>query len=245
MLPTNKTKPKNSLADLSILIYGASKIGKSTFCSKAEDALFLATEPGLNSLDVHQVNIQSWRALLNVCGDLAKGDHKFKTVIIDTIDNAYNMCNDYICAKYGVEHVGDHINKLGEKSGLDFGKGWAMLAKEFNRVLTRLAFLPYGLILISHSKERDIKKMTMEQTRICPTLPDAASKIVTGLVDIILYCDIELSTDSDGVVTSRRVFRTKPSTDYDAGDRTCKLPETMLMDYNLFVETLKGDKNAQ
>ncbi|MBM3740653.1 MAG: hypothetical protein FJW39_33305, partial [Acidobacteria bacterium] len=59
MLPTVKTQPKPNLADLTVLVYGQTKIGKSTFCSNSEGALFLATEPGLNSLDVYQVPLQS------------------------------------------------------------------------------------------------------------------------------------------------------------------------------------------
>ena len=47
MLPKTKSKPKHTLSDLTALVYGPSKIGKSTWCSKADDALFLATEPGI------------------------------------------------------------------------------------------------------------------------------------------------------------------------------------------------------
>jgi hypothetical protein len=50
MLPTAKTQAKPALADMTVLVYGQTKIGKSTFCSQADGALFLATEPGLNAL---------------------------------------------------------------------------------------------------------------------------------------------------------------------------------------------------
>ena len=46
LLPTTKTAPKNTLADLTVLVYGQTKIGKTTLCSQADGALFLATEPG-------------------------------------------------------------------------------------------------------------------------------------------------------------------------------------------------------
>ena len=49
-LPTAKTPAKRSLSDVSILLYGPSKIGKSTFASQAPNAIFIATEPGLNAL---------------------------------------------------------------------------------------------------------------------------------------------------------------------------------------------------
>ena len=58
--PTAKTPPKCSLSDVSILLYGPSKIGKSTFASQAPDAIFLATEPGLNALEVYQQPIRNW-----------------------------------------------------------------------------------------------------------------------------------------------------------------------------------------
>ena len=65
LLPTTKTAPKNSLTDLTVLVYGQTKIGKTTLCSQAEGALFLATEPGLNALDVFQVPIRgAWVLIL-------------------------------------------------------------------------------------------------------------------------------------------------------------------------------------
>ena len=73
MLPTKKSPPKQDHADLTVLVYGPSKIGKSTGCSRSEGALFLATEPGLNSLDVFQVPIRSWEELLAACGEIAEG----------------------------------------------------------------------------------------------------------------------------------------------------------------------------
>lgn len=46
LLPTTKTRPKPDLADLTVLAYGQTKIGKTTLCSQADGALFLATDPG-------------------------------------------------------------------------------------------------------------------------------------------------------------------------------------------------------
>jgi len=226
MLPTQKTPPKTSHADLTVLVYGSPKIGKSEWCSKAEGALFLATEPGLNNLEVFQVPIDSWQKLLTIAAEIAEGKHEFKTIVLDTVDNAYRMCAEHVCKKYGVEHESD----------LEFGKGYALVNSEFQRVLTKLAQLPYGLILVSHAQEREIETRTGKVTRIVPTLPDKARKIVLGFVDIILYCDIELATGADGQHTSRRVLRTKPHANYEAGDRTGRLPEVLDLDYAKFAE---------
>ena len=226
VLPTKTTPKKQNLADLTVLAYGRSKIGKTTMCSQADGALFLATEPGLNALDVFQVPIQSWDQLLAACSEIAEGKHSFKTIVIDTIDNAYRMCAEHVCAKFKIEHESD----------LGYGKGWALINNEFHRVLTKLAFLPYGLFLVSHSVEREIETRTGKYTRIVPTLPDKARKIVLGMVDLILYCDLEAVTDEEGKTSYRRVMRTKPSPHYEAGDRTGRLPETIDLDFATFTE---------
>ena len=164
MLPTKKSPPKQDHADLTVLVYGPSKIGKSTWCSRSEGALFLATEPGLNSLDVFQVPIRSWEELLAACGEIAEGKHPYKTVILDTVDNAYRMCSDYICTKFKIEHESD----------LGYGKGWALINNEFHRVLTKLAFLPYGLVLYPTLRKRKSRRgpaSTSALSRRSPTKP--------------------------------------------------------------------------
>lgn len=233
MLPESKTPPKFALSDLTVLVYGATKIGKSTMCSKAEEAIFLATEPGLNSLEVYQVTINSWDDLLSTAAELAEGNHIFKTIVIDTVDNAFKFCEEYICRKLNIVHQAD----------APYGKAWAMVAGEFQRVITKLAFMPYGLYLVSHSQEIEIETRTGKYTKTVPTLPDKARKIVLGLVDMILYCDIEAVTGPDNKVVGRRVIRTKPSLYYEAGDRTGRLADLIDLDYNKFVEAYERGRD--
>ena len=235
MLPTEKTPPKQDLADQNLLIYGSSKIGKSTWCSQAEGAVFLATEAGLNNLEVFQVPITRWEEFLLACREIAEGKHPFRTVVIDTVDNAYRMCADYICAKFKIDHESD----------LGFGKGYALINNEFHRVLTKVSLLPYGLFLVSHSQEREIETRTGKHTRIVPTLPDKVRKVVLGMVDLILYCDLEMTAGPDGSVAGRRVMRTKPHVNYEAGDRTGRLPEVIDLDFGKFVEAFNQGAPAQ
>ncbi len=228
MLPTEKTPPKQDLADLAVLVYGPSKIGKTTWCSQAEGAVFLATEAGLNNLEVFQVPLTRWEEFLLACREIAEGKHSFRTVVIDTVDNAYRMCADYICAKFKIDHESD----------LGFGKGYALINNEFQRVLTKLSLLPYGLFLVSHSQEREIETRTGKHTRIVPTLPDKARKIVLGMVDLILYCDLEMTAGPDGSVAGRRVMRTKPHVNYEASRENLKWLKTDLHTCGLVLARL-------
>ena len=234
-LPTQKTPARNLVSDLSVLIHGKPKIGKSTWCSGAEKALFLATEPGLNSLDVYQQPITSWEEMMEMCQLIAAGKHEFKTIIIDTIDNAFKLCSKYVCEKHNVEHESD----------LDYGKGYAYVNNEFQRAIVKMAYLPYGLYLISHSQDKEIKTRTGKYTKVIPTLPDKASKIITGMVDIILYCDLVSEKNENDEVIAKRVTKTTPSLYYEAGNRV-GLPETIDLNYqNFLVEFQKLDKNKK
>ena len=228
-LPTQKTPPKTSLADLTVLAYGRNKIGKSTLCSRAEGALFLACEPGLNSLEVYQTPIATWDEMLAACAEIAEGKHPFKTIIVDTVDNAYRMCVDHTLRKFKVEHESD----------LGYGKGYALINNEFYRVLNKLALLPYGLWLISHAQVKEIDTSRGKIMRTMPTLPDKARKLVLGMVDMILYCDLESAAGDNPQAPPRRVIRTKPSQFYEAGDRTGRLPELLDLDFGHFSEAFK------
>jgi len=235
MLPTQKTPPKNNIGDLTVLVYGLPKAGKSTFCSHSDSALFLATEAGLNSLDVFQMPISSWIQFLTACREVAEGKHKFKTIIIDTIDNAYKFCSEYICADNKIEHESD----------LPFGKGWALVNAEFYRALNKLSMLPYGLFMVSHAQDREMDSRTGKYTKTTPTLPDKARKHVLGMSDMILFCDLESSTDKDGNTTYRRVMRSKPSRYYEAGDRTGYLPEVIDLDFHKFVAAFESGRRPK
>jgi hypothetical protein len=231
LLPTHATPPKEALADLSVLVYGRPKAGKSSFCAQADRALFLATEAGLNHLETFQTPIHTWEELLEACAEIASGQHDFRTIVIDTIDNAYRLCSEYVCRKQRVDHESD----------LAYGKGFSMVMGEFTRVLTKLSLLPYGLYLVSHAQDIELETRTGKLTRTVPTLPEKARKVVLGLVDMILFVDVEPWRDDHGETQYRRVIRTKPTTAYEAGDRTGRLPETLPLDYQAFLHAFNTD----
>lgn len=231
LLPTGPTPAVSDLSRLSILLYGVPKVGKSTLASHAPGALFLATEPGLNHLSVHQVPITSWEQLLAVCGELAAGGHDFRTVVIDIIDNAYDMCMAYIAAKNNVKHVGD----------MDHGKGWALLKGEFKRVLLKLAGLPVGLILVSHEKTVEVKTRTAKFNRTETTLSGQAASIVQPLVDVIMYASQSVTRNADGEPVITRTLHAGPHPAHIAGDRTGRLPATLPMDWAALAAAFGGD----
>lgn len=229
-LPTGKTKPTLDMSKLSMLIYGQPKIGKSTFCSRAEGALFLATEPGLNALETYNVTIDSWADMLEATDLIAKGKHNFKTIIIDTIDNLFGMCVDFICQRENIKNIGD----------LGYGKGYSMLDDEFKRIIFKLARLPYGLIFVSHAQQMEVPSRTGIIQRVVPTLPKRARKVIIGLVDIIGYANIITAENQNGQAAERRILQFTPTETVEAGDRTGRL-NTMPLNYHIFLKRLTGE----
>lgn len=223
-LPTEKTPPKNDLENYIIMIYGAPKVGKTTFASQFDNALFLATEAGLNALDAYEAPIQNWQDFLDSCAEIAKGQHKFKTIVIDTVDNLIKFCSDFVCKKHNITH----------ESELDYGKGYALVKAEFLRAVTKLSLLPYGLIFISHEKMEEIKTRTQTFNKALPTIPNSYRQLVLGIADIILYAHTVQQKEEGGQVKEVRVVHTKASESYEAGDRTGKLPATLMFNYTEF-----------
>lgn len=230
MLPTKKTPQKKALEDQTILIYGHAGIGKTTIASKFNNPLFLATEAGLNSVEVYQEPVPTWEHFLKVCAAIGAGSHEFKTVVIDTIDNLYKCCSEFIRKKHNIAHESD----------LEWGKGWTLVSDEFTRALTKLSLLPYGLVMISHVEITEIKTRTAVISKAMPTVPNSARKIIIPMADIILYCD-SVITGNDG---ERRVMRTQPSENYEGKDRTGRLPAVLPLSYKAFFEAFTGNKGS-
>jgi len=221
-LPTKRTSPKTSITEYTTLIYGEPKIGKTTFASRFPAALFIATEPGHDALSVYKVDVSTWTEFLETAALIAKGDHGFETIVIDTVDNLFDMCSDYIRKKHGFEHESD----------LDYGKGWSLVREEFERKIVKLSLLPYGLVFISHAEAREIKTRTATLTKYTPTLPTSARKVLIPLVSNILFLQSIHTEEGE-----QRVIRCQPSENWEAGCRVSGMPDRLPLDYEVFAET--------
>lgn len=233
-LPKKKIKPAFDINAVTMLLFGPPKIGKSTFCSRFEDALFLATESGLNYLETFNVRINNWSDALDVLTAL-EADNRFKTLVIDTVDQLWLFCVTELLKQYKVSFVGD----------LPFGKGYALIENEFQKFIQRLVALKRGIVFISHSQLDDIDTLQGNVRRFVPTIPARVRSIVMPLVDVIGFAVVETSIDPNGERVERRVLHTQAGTLWEAGDRTGRLPEVMPFKFTVFKQILEGEKNER
>lgn len=176
-LPTERSTPSTKLGKYTMLIYGEKKIGKTTLAAEFPDAVFLFFEPGGKGLSVYASEIDNWGDALAALKLLRK-NKTFKTIVVDTADLAYKLCERWVCAKEGIDDPGD----------LPYGKGWNAVHNEFERWITGLAKCGKGLIVTSHAIGKDVDQAD-GQTINCmqPTMSNQARKVIDGMVDIWAY----------------------------------------------------------
>lgn len=240
-LPTEYSEPVYELNRLTTLLYGLPKIGKTTWAAGAEEALFLATEEGQNHVRVKKLAVTDWETFCQACKLIAAGDHDYKTIVIDTIDNLHEMC---------VMHF-NRLNNLTHENDMGYGKGYALIYREFIGAIRWLSLQPYGLIMISHARQMEVKTPTGVATKYTCSLPDSTKNSIKEgiykMTDLFLFAELEEIYDETGtqIIGWDRVVRTQPTTLYEAGDRTGRLPETLPLDYEEFKRYLSGEMLAQ
>ena len=234
LLPTQKSVPSARFEDMITLIYGAPKVGKSTFCSQFDSPLFLDSESGLRSLSTYNVSIGDWETLIEVYKELAAlkktGKMPYKTLVFDTIDNFYSMCLDYVCKKNNIKHPTD----------LEYGKGWNMVKTEFVNAMNRYKALGLGVVYVAHASEKEIKSRVGTYTRYDAAIAGQAYNIITASCDFILYACVDTTPEGE-----KRVLHTKPCEYWNAGDKTGLLPEEIPLNAQEFMKAFMKAKETK
>ena len=233
LMNLQKNKISRDLGSYMCFYYGASKVGKSTLCSKlyGDDALYIATEKGYNALSVFAVDLTSWNETNSLLRQLKMPEIKerFKVIVIDTVDILYDLAVSYILK----------INGCTDLSDKPFGKLYGEVDKIFNEFLLSITRLGYGLALIGHAKTQSklAKKGNneVESDYTIPSLARRGYQIVAAMVDNIFY--ITIDEDEDG--NQKRVLKTRATNEYFAGSRFKYLPETILLDADVLKEEMQ------
>lgn len=176
-LPEEVSNPIVELGGYSLLLYSEPKAGKTSLAAQFPDNMFFMFEPGARALSIFQREVKSWSEFRSYLTLMEKTE-RFKTVTIDTVDIAYQMCLEWTCKENGWEHPSDG----------DYGKGWNAVKTEFLAQINRVLKLKRGVIFTSHAAEKEIKsKIGTEYTKIVPTMANGARDICEALVDIWVY----------------------------------------------------------
>ena len=210
-LPKNERRSATVPTKRTMWLYGAPFSGKTTFADSAPDPLMLNTDGNAEYVTAPYVSIQdevtvtgritqrkmAWAVFKDYIEELEKGQNDFKTIVVDLVNDTYEMCRLYMYDKLGITHESD-----------DTFRAWDKVRTEYLSTMRRGGHLPYeNIILLSHEDStKDLTKKSGEKvTSIKPKMADKVADSLAGMVGFVgrVYVDDGkhmLSIKSDEVV---------------------------------------------
>lgn len=233
-----------------VVIYGPEGIGKSTFASQFPDPIFIDTEGSTKRLNVKRLpKPTSWEMLLNEIRE-ASSKKLCKTLIVDTIDWAEQLCVTSVCAahqKKGIEDFG-------------YGKGYVFEKEEFGRLLNLLQDVVDGGINVVLTAHAQLKKFEQPdelgaydrwELKLGQKTSSQISPLVKEWADMVLFANYKtyaVSVDDKGkkfkAQGGERIMYTSHHPCWDAKNRD-GLPAKMPFDYSGIAHLFENNITAE
>lgn len=190
--------------------YGTNNVGKSHVASKLfpGKTLWLATEKGYNAISgMRKVDIESWNDFRQVVSQLTVKNEKkrekvramYQCVVVDVADRLPNLATAYIISTYNTQNAEkSDFSPITELSGVPYGGGYAMLNKEMDSQINKLALSGYCVVLIFHDEIRKVKEGREEYEYIVPKNTfNKAGNALKDIPDFMIYLESQ-GVDEDG-----------------------------------------------
>lgn len=168
-------------------------------------------------LKVRKTMVKDWPSFRGFVKAM-KADKTVEVVVVDTIDNLYKFCFEYMCEQKGMEHPSD----------LSYGKGWESISREWHKWITELAMLGKGLLFIGHATEREVEERGLKVNKIVPMIPKTGFASINALSDFIFYATYHRYKEG-GKRKEKRILQTRATSNVEAGSRIL-LPEIVDFD---------------
>jgi len=209
-----------------VVIYGPEGIGKSTFASQFPDPLFIDTEGSTKEMDIARMDKPtSWTMLKNQIAYVKANPAICKTLVIDTIDWAEQLCLNDICATYGKKGIED----------FGYGNGYVYEKEEFGRFLNSLEELidrGVNVVLTAHAQLRkfsqpdEFGEYDRWELKLGKKTGSQISPLVKEWADMVLFANyktVAVQADKEGnkfkAQGGERVMYTEHHPCWDAKNR--------------------------
>lgn len=220
-----------------VVIYGPEGIGKSTFAARFPDPIFIDTEGSTKDMDVARTPAPtSWTMLKEQINYVISHPSICRTLIIDTIDWAEQLCVEDICSQYhkkGIEDFG-------------YGNGYVYVREEFGRFLNLLSEVisaGINVVLTAHAQLRKFEQpdemgaYDRWELKLGKKTSSQTSPLVKEWADMLLFANYKtysVSVDDKGkkhkAQGGKRIMYTQHHPCWDAKNRY-GLPEEVEFDY--------------
>ena len=125
-----------------VILFGATKVGKTYNLSLLEDHLILDFEGGAKMYDCRHVQIDSLKKMKEVYDALKKAGRKEKVLAIDTVDRLVQIATNMLLKQHGKDSLQD----------FDFGQGYYFLKENIMKIVKMFEEVCETLVIIGHRK---------------------------------------------------------------------------------------------
>jgi hypothetical protein len=173
-----------------------------------DNPLFLATERGHDYVSVYKVDCPKWEDFIGAARSVLTEKHNFKTIIIDTVSEAFDMCARYVYVKEKFSHM----------SELDGGRGYDLVKAEFTKIILPLTLSRFGVVFIGHEKLVKSVFQGVEKSRFWPNIMKTGRDVLLPKADHIGRMFLK-AVVADGVASYQRHISFQNNPDFEAGSR--------------------------
>lgn len=218
--------------------YGTNNVGKSHVASKLfpGKTLWLATEKGYNAISgMRKVDVESWNDFRQVVSQLTVKNEKkrekvramYQCVVVDVADRLPNLATAYIISTYNTQNAEkSDFTPITELSGVPYGGGYAMLNKEMDSQINKLALSGYCVVLIFHDEIRKVKDGREEYEYIVPKNTfNKAGNTLKDIPDFMIYLESQGVDENGKALLS--IGHCVQHKEYFARSRFTECPETI------------------
>lgn len=183
-LPKQPTPPTNINPRI-LLLYGATKVGKTRSLESLDGCLIIDTEKGTRGISGMKVEISSLKELMDLIKELKKPENKdaYKYIAIDTLDNITMWIEKHVLAT-NLTKDGTPCKSL---SDIPYGGGWSQVRDKTLEVVKTLADLTDHCIVIAHRDRKIIGETNVEVSVTNLDLPGKLRNQLMAGADAIGY----------------------------------------------------------
>lgn len=189
--PNIKSTKDMSIDYAKVVLYGPPGSGKTTMGATFPNVLFLSAESGLLSVRDQALDvwtIDKWEDLEEAFAFLRAGDHKYKSVVIDSLTEVQKKLHEYIIRKFP--------GKRRDYEDLMSQSDWGYGIDRMRKMCRSFRDLTMNVVFIA----LDLTDTSEEETTVKPALSGKTlSDELMGWVDAVVYCPGP-TKDEDGNV---------------------------------------------
>ena len=233
------------------VVYGPEGVGKTSLAADAPSPIFMDVDDGSAGLDVARYPFRdgdgghvpaSYAEVIDAIDDLAKHDHPYKTLVLDTADRLESLMWKHILDR---ESGVSALNKSGKRfhsiEEFGYGKGYQLAVDEWRDLCRRLDLLRTSkgmtIVILAHAQIRTFKNPEGDDyDRYSLRINEKAGGFLREWADTTAFAcfeeggsKLDPNAKAKGFSTGRRLLKLTRTATYDAKTRLA-LPEQVELD---------------